>query len=418
MELTQLEAAWRLSIAALIGLGVGVEREWSGHAAGPGARFAGVRTFLLLGLLGGSAGLLLAKTFTLAAAVVVAGGMVLTTVAYAMAVQRPGAQLDGTTEAAGLVVISLGLLAGIGWLGLAAGAGSVVVLALREKERLHWLVGRMDERELRGALQFAALALVVLPLLPTGPLWGDLAVRPRALCTVVLLFSGLNFAGYVARRAVGAKRGYGFTGALGGFISSTMVTLTFARHSHAEPELGDSLARGVIAACTVLIGRVLVLSTVLYAPIGMALLPLLVPQALVGIALVAGRLPPDRVKSDGPEEPASPLRVQAAIRMAIGFQVAIVALAWAQRAWGTLGAFASGAVLGLTDMDALTYSMSRPDTALPVAVAARVIAVGVIANSVLKMTVAVVLGGKAFRLRAGVGLGLFAVAGAVALLVF
>jgi uncharacterized membrane protein YhiD involved in acid resistance len=51
-----LEIAGQLALAGLTGLAVGIEREWSGYATGPAARFAGARTFLLLGLLGGLAG--------------------------------------------------------------------------------------------------------------------------------------------------------------------------------------------------------------------------------------------------------------------------------------------------------------------------------------------------------------------------
>ncbi len=205
-ELTQFEGAVRLAIAALIGLGVGLEREWSGHASGPDARFAGLRTFLLMGLLGGSAGLLIMLGNPLAAAVIAVGGVLFGVAAYAMAVRRTDSSLDGTTEAAALVVVALGVLAGVGWLALAAGAAAVVVLALREKSRMHWLVGQMEEHELRAAFQFAVLALVVLPLLPVGPYLGDMAIRPRLLWSLVLVFSGLNFAGYIARRVIGPAR--------------------------------------------------------------------------------------------------------------------------------------------------------------------------------------------------------------------
>ncbi|HEY9441952.1 MAG TPA: MgtC/SapB family protein, partial [Gemmatimonadales bacterium] len=54
--LSDLDIAARLGMAGLTGLAVGIEREWSGHASGPRARFAGVRTFLLLGLVGGVSG--------------------------------------------------------------------------------------------------------------------------------------------------------------------------------------------------------------------------------------------------------------------------------------------------------------------------------------------------------------------------
>ena len=211
---SEITAAVRVAIAALTGLGVGLEREWSGHTTGPQARFAGLRTFLMLGLLGGCAGLFLDEGHELVAAAIAAGGIAFGVAAYVMAVGRPGAEPDGTTEAAAILAVALGLLAGSGSIVLAAGAGSAVVLALNEKARLHAAVRHVHEEELRAALQFSVLALVVLPLLPDGPFFGALDVRPRTLWLIVLLFSALNFAGFLARRAVGRDRGYGVAGCL------------------------------------------------------------------------------------------------------------------------------------------------------------------------------------------------------------
>ena len=142
----------------------------------------------------------------------VLGGVALVVCSYVMAMRRPASGIDGTTEAAALTVLALATLAGTGWVMLAAGAGSLMVLALSEKQRLHGLVRHIGDAELHAALQFSVLALVILPLLPAGPLLGDLGIRPRALWIVVLLFSALNFAGYLARRAVGPQRGYGIAG--------------------------------------------------------------------------------------------------------------------------------------------------------------------------------------------------------------
>ena len=132
---TESEATVRLAIAALVGLGVGLEREWSGHASGPNARFAGLRTFLLLGIVGGVAGLLLSVGSMAAGSVAMASAMALGVAAYVATVRRANTEIDGTTETAALAVVALGALAGIGWLALAAGAGSVIVLALRMRSR-------------------------------------------------------------------------------------------------------------------------------------------------------------------------------------------------------------------------------------------------------------------------------------------
>jgi uncharacterized membrane protein (DUF4010 family) len=102
------------------------------------------------------------------------------------------------------------------------------------------MVARIDDVSLRAAMRFGVMALVVLPLLPSGP-YGPLGgVQPRELWALVLFFSGLSFLGYVARRAVGPEYGYLATGLLGGLISSTNVTFTFARASRANPAMARS----------------------------------------------------------------------------------------------------------------------------------------------------------------------------------
>lgn len=414
---SQAVIATRLGIGGLIGLAAGLEREWSGHATGPDARFAGLRTFFLLGIMGAIAGVLTQASHTEVAAALALGAAGLCVGGYVVAARRPTASTDGTTEAAALTVVGLGILAGIGWLALAAGAGAILVLMLREKERLHWIVQRLDERDIRAGVQFAVLAIVVLPLLPTGPFFGVVALEPRALWAIVLLFSGLNFAGYVARRIVGTSRGLGLTGAFGGVISSTAVTLSFSRQSRAHASLGAPLALGVVAACTVLIPRVLIVSAALNASVSFALIPLLVPAFVAGLGLAAiGWRSKPSGSTDYKEDEGNPLRLGVAIRMALAFQVAIVAIGLVRARWGTAGVYSTAAMLGLTDVDALTVSMSRSQASLSPDVAARAIAIGILANTALKMTITLTLGRYAFRRRAGASLAAMAAASALGLL--
>jgi len=397
---------------------VGIEREWSGHASGPGARFAGARTFLLLGILGGVAGLLLSEGVVAAAAVLLAGAGALTVTAYAMAARREGEEpVDGTTEAAALVVLALAVLAGLDHLRLAAAVGAVLVLALREKSAIQGFVRRIGEVELRAALQFAVLALVLLPILPAGP-YGPLGgIRPRDLWMVVLLVSGLNFAGYLARRAVGETRGTAVAGLLGGLVSSTAVALTFARQSRDDAGTGRPLALGVVGACTVLLPRVTLLTLALEPGLTPHLLPYFVPPLAVGVlALMLGsRQPPMGGSAPPSSEQRSPLRLGSAILLALGFQAVLMLMALVRDRFGQSGVLASAALLGLTDMDALTFSMSRlAGTADLASLAALAIAVGVLANTILKLGVVLVVGHGEFRRRAGlwlVGLALASVAG-------
>ena len=410
----QLDAALRLAISALIGLGVGIERQWSGHASGPDARFAGMRTFLMLGLVGGSAGLLLAHGFDVTAAALLAGGAALAIVAFFVAMRRPNVELDATTEAAAIAVIALGALSGIGYLVLSAAAGSVIVLALSEKARLHSTIGRIDEEELRGALRFGVLALVVLPILPKEASLFGLAVQPRTIWTIVLFFCALNYAAFVARRLVSPDRGYGVAGALGGFISSTAVTLLFSRRSRHHPELASALSGGVIAACTVLIPRVLVVSAVINPSVAWKLLPLLGPVGVVGVVLSTLSVRNGTATMPSEASRGSPLRLRIAIQMALAFQLSMLVIEFVRARWALPGLYVTSAFLGLTDVDALTVSMSRLPDGLVVSVAARAIVVGIFANTIFKSLIAAVLGHAGFRWRTVGGLGIMAATAALA----
>jgi len=412
-----LELVRNLAVAGLVGLAVGVEREWSGHATGPAARFAGIRTFLLLGLTGGVAGILTAMDGRPLAVVLlaIAGGLVVA--AYVLAARRTAEAIDGTTEAAAILVLGLGLLAGLGSIRIASGVAAVVVLALSEKDALRRFIGRIDQAELRGAFQFAVLALVVLPLLPEGPFGPSGAIRPRMLWVVVLLISGMNYLGYLARRLVGEAKGYLIAGGLGGIVSSTAVTLAFARTSRREPDDARALGQGTVAASVVLVPRVLA--------VVLALNPRVVPKAALALApiLVVGLVwlaLSHRSAAGGDISPAdsrNPLELGQAIRMAVLFQLVLSGIEFARARFGDPGVLAGAAVAGLTDVDALTLTMSRlAETTDLVTLAAQALVVGVVANAVLKSAVAAALGHPVFRRQALPGLLAMAVAGAATVL--
>ncbi|HUU35438.1 MAG TPA: MgtC/SapB family protein [Vicinamibacterales bacterium] len=396
-----------LAIAALGGAVVGLERQWSGHADGPRAHFGGIRTFTLLGLLGGIAGQLAASAPLLAAALA-AGGVGLVVAAYAAASRI---DIDGTTEAAALLVIAAGALAGSGRIGLASGLAATTGLLLVEKSRLHALAAHIDGVDLRAGIRFAAMAIVVLPLVPAGPFGPGIGVRPRELWALVLFFSGLSFAGHVARKALGLRHGLTVAGAIGGLISSTNVTLTFARSSRDEPALGRALGVGAVAANLVLVPRVLVATAVLNVALLPVLLPWLLAPLAVAVAFVAWGLRDATTPATTRPASDNPLRIAAALQMAVLFQIVLFGVDAAQTWFGRTGLLASAAALGLTDVDALTVTMARGMAARAgLDAAARAIAVGVFTNTVLKAAIAVTVGRGAFRGVAGAALTAMALA--------
>ena len=354
----------------------------------------------MLGGVSGLCGWLLTIGQREAALVLLAGATAIIVAAYVAASRQ---DIDATTEVAALIVVAAGVLAGLGSFRLASGIIALLSLLLIEKSRLHSTVARIDDVSLRAAVRFGAMALVVLPLLPAGP-YGPLGgIRPRELWALVLFFTGLSFLGYVARRVVGPGHGYIATGLIGGLVSSTNVTFTFARTSRSHPALARQLAFGAIAANAMLFPRVLIAIAALNAP----LVPLLVPYFLVPALVAAGVAALGARSAPAPESDAdartNPLQLLEALRMAALFQLVLMAVHMVNRTWGDTGVLTTAALLGLTDVDALTMSMARGswnDTSA-LELAARAIAIGVAANTALKLAMTLVLSAGPFRRIAG-----------------
>ena len=403
-----------LIVAILGGAAVGVERQRSGHATGPDARLGGIRTFTLLGTLAGIAGQLLEAQYTSLAAILLGGALAVIVAGYVRASTK---DIDATTEVAAIVVLGAGVLGGLGQLRLSAALTTLTVLLLAEKPRLHGMVARLDEPTMLAAARFAVMSAVILPLLPEGPFGPGPGFKPRELWMLVLLFSGMSFVGFIAQRLSGAA-GYPLTGLLGGLVSSTSVTLNFARLSTTHQQQESPLATGAVAASTVLFFRVAVAVAILDA----TLLPVLARYlaapfvaGLIGVGLAWRSL--GGTHSDG-NGVRNPLQLKSAIELALLFQVVLYVVYYVRQWVGDAGLMATGFVLGLTDVDALTLSMTRGvATGISIEMACRAILMGIIGNSILKAIIALAMGTRRFGVQAGVALIAMAAAGAVVLVI-
>jgi uncharacterized membrane protein (DUF4010 family) len=400
-------------VAILGGAAVGVERQHSGHATGPDARLGGIRTFTLLGASAGIAGFLIHSGLAIPAATLVIGALAIVVAGYVRASKR---DIDATTEVAAVVVIGAGVIAGTGQLQLSAALTTLTVLLLAEKPRLHGFVARLDEPTMLAAARFAVMSAVILPLLPEGPFGPGPGIRPRDLWILVLMFSGLSFAGYLAQRVTGSA-GYPLTGFLGGLVSSTSVTLSFARLSASHPGSAAALATGAVAASTVLFARVVVVAAILDRSVVTTLMRYLAAPFVVGLLAVALAFRSLRDAKHAPTKLRNPLQFRDALEMALLFQIVLFGVFYVRKWVGDTGLMATGFVLGLTDVDALTMSMTRSVASqVTVDLACRAIAVGIVANSLMKSAIAIALGAARFKWHAAGSLIAMAAAGAAALM--
>ena len=392
-----------LLVSASLGALLGLERQWSGQRENPASdTLAGARTFALWAALGTlcawfaeqhQAGFFLA-------------GFAGMNVFLALFLYRRAAHDRDIGLTTGAVGLATYLLGGLVWHGQSKAAVVVtvtMVVLLASKEWLHGLSRKFSRADVYQALQFAAVTGIVLPLVPDHPYGPYGAFNPFKIWLMVVLVSGLGFAGYVAVRIFGEDRGIAMTGLLGGLASSTATTLAMSRQSRAWPETGRVCALAVVLACSVMLGRVALLVGVVSPPLLMRAAPGLILTALPGLLFAAWSwrhfLRPPGSPLSSPSEVRNPLSLRMALQFAILYALVVLLVRWAQTGFGGAGLYAASFFSGLTDLDAISLSLAQMQKSGSVTaeqvVRALLVAAG--ANSLLKAGMAVSLGGPSMR---------------------
>jgi uncharacterized membrane protein (DUF4010 family) len=389
-----------IGIAALGGAAVGIDRQRVYRENEAGA-IGGLRTFTLLGTIAGACGFLITNN-VLAPAIVILGSAALMVLIVRLGAGR--IPRDATTEVAAVAVLVSGVIAGLGHLGIASALYAWTVLLLIEKSWLHALVDRIGVVELEAAAQFAAMALIVLPLLPSrnfGP-YGILNLR--SIWILVLVFSGISFLGYLARRSLGNETGWVATGLIGGVVSSTQVTLAFSRDSRTYSNSQIPLFGGAMAATIVSMLRTCVLSGILLRPaVAATVLAYVAAPVLIGcVASVYSLRRPATGLGSLVEK--NPLRVVAAVYLTAIFIASQYLITFARMRFGTVGLFGSAGLLGSIDIDALVVSLvPMVGQGIQTNEVAKVLVLGIASNTAVKLAIVLIWGRSVFRKYATLG---------------
>ncbi|HXH02394.1 MAG TPA: MgtC/SapB family protein [Candidatus Competibacteraceae bacterium] len=352
-DVVGLELLQTFLISLGIGLFIGLERERT-----PSAR-AGLRTFGLVALLGTTLALLgekIASPWLLAAGLLACGLMTVAANLSHRDAEDPGT----TTVVAVLLCYGYGAMVWYGYRTLAVMLTILTTLLLYFKAELHGMVARLTPRDRISILQFAVLALIILPILPDRDLGPYGVLNPHQIWLMVVLISGISLAGYAALRIAGPSRGAPLLGLLGGLVSSTATTLVYARHAHAHATL-ERLALVVILTANLVVLLRLGVLTAVVAPAALpALLPLLGGGLLTGLGmgLWAWRSLREAAATP-PLELANPVEIRAALGFGLVYSVVLFLSAWLSDYAGSRGLYAVALVSGLTDVDAITLSSLR-----------------------------------------------------------
>jgi len=414
---------WGLASALIIGALVGIERERSKALSG-NVGIGGVRTFILFALTGAVASWLsqeLGSAWIFVAALGAIGA--LTVAGYVVQARVKPNAVGLTTETAAVGVCLLGGACTAGYTEMALAVGIAVSAVLAYKESMHGLVAKLGPDDISAGVKLLAATFIVLPLLPTTAVdpWGVL--KPRPLWTLVILIAALSLVGYVATRALGPQRGTALTGLTGGLVSSTAVTLAFAKQSREERgKADDALTGGLLLAWAVMGVRIVIIAAFVFAPLVGPLLPPV--GALTAVTLGASALFLRRARAQAPAAAGevalkNPFSLTSAAKFGLLFAAVLLVVAAVERYLPGRGYYLVAALAGLTDVDAITLSMAglARGTGVDLQTAVGALVVAALANTLVKCGMVVVTASGRMRRSIVAVTGALVVVGAAAILV-
>jgi uncharacterized membrane protein (DUF4010 family) len=411
----------QLGIAVLLGLLVGLERE---HSAGG---IAGMRTFPLITVLGTLCALLSQKFGGWILAAGMLGVVAVLSLGYLRRLQQVGdspnlrtnenetvplssvpieqrQHLGITTEVAMLVMFAVGAVVVVYDKLLAVVVGGIVAVLLQFKPELHAFAKKLGDGDLRAIMRFVIISCIILPLLPDQNYglsrWGlpkELDVfNPYWTWLMVVLIVGMSLGGYIFYKFFGRNAGILLGGVLGGAISSTATTVSYARQARGNSLGVRAAAMVILIASAVSLVRVIAAIAVVSPEFFLSAAPLL------GLMLALTAVPAAALWARDRRQPASmpdqenPTQLKSAVVFGLLYVLVLFALAAARLYYGGSGLYAVSALSGLTEMDAITLSTARMVTENPnvFAIGWRLIVVAVMANMASKTALAGLLGGK------------------------
>jgi uncharacterized membrane protein (DUF4010 family) len=402
-------------IALAIGALIGIERERKTKEE----EFAGVRTFILIALLGILSAYLSTEFsfFVLIALIVLS---ILIALSYWVTVRETG-DTGLTTEVAALLTFSLGVLCywGDGYK-LAPILAIIVTTLLALKPSLHQLAEKISEKEMMDTLKFLIIAFVILPLLPNQTIGPWEVFNPYQVWLMVVFISGISYAGYIAMRFIGPERGLGLTGIIGGLVSSTAVVTAMAAR---VKESGEILMKAAVFAAVVASSMMFLRIFFEILVINPSLAPLLAAPMLImgilGILLGVWVWKSSKVKEmDSKVKLENPFSLKPALIFG-GLFVAILFISKiANIYFGSSGVYIASIISGVADVDAITISMAllAQNSTLSATTAVTAITLASISNTVVKFGIALFLGTRSFGKNVGILFAIIIAAGLLAII--
>lgn len=395
-----------LAIGFGLGMLVGLQRQKSDH------EMAGVRTFTLISLMG-VVSAFLARDFNNPFILPVLGICLTALLVTANVIKLKKSNetdIGQTTEVAALLMFAVGAYLVMGDRVIAVIVGSSIAILLYLKEHLHGFIEKLEEKDLAAIMTFTGISLVILPLLPDKT-FGPLDVlNPRNIWLMVTLIVGISVIGYFIYKFVGKKVGIISNGILGGLISSTATTVSYARKTKETKSINKLAAFVISAASAVAMVRVLVEVGVVvpekFSELFLPLIAVFVVMAIicVGLFYIISKNGGD----DKMPEPENPAQFKSALIFGLLYGAILLAVAFTKQEFGNDALYVVAIISGLTDVDAITLSLSQmmKSGGLNTSTGWRLILLASLSNLAFKGVMAAVLGTRQLAKWIGISFGI------------
>mgnify|MGYP003632202240 CR=1 FL=1 len=401
MKEYELQISHLILFAQSIGIGflIGLERERHHNS------IAGLRTFTLISVFGALGGYVVTQNqhYGLAIAMLVFVGISLLLAQAKSSSEDP----ETTTFMAGMITFGLGYALWLGHPLLPASLAVAITAILYFRDQLRSMPNQLTDKDISSFFQFAAVAFILLPLLPDST-YGPYGVfNPYQTGWLVVLISGLSLTGYVALRCLDGKAGLLIIGLFGGLVSTTATTLVYSRYSKKVPSFSPAASTIILLSHMVLFVRVGILVMVIEPSILGLIIPWLLGGTVLGGAYVYGwyRYAMKNQDSFPKLELGNPAELKTALGFALGYVVVLLLASWMNDVFAETGVYLVAFISGLTDLDAITISNLKLVSSQTLSAQTAMIAVIIayVANLIFKYSIVLVVGAKAMRLPLAMG---------------
>jgi uncharacterized membrane protein (DUF4010 family) len=309
---------------------------------------------------------------------------------------RTGEDVGATTEITAILTFLYGALCMTEYRLVAVVLAVFTTLILHGKEVVHSFLSRVTEEEFYATLKFAIIALVILPFLPKNVYWGFF--NPYEIWLIVVIVSGIEFAGYVIMKLLPPRKGIAIIGLLSGIISSTALVLGASRESKKGGTLTNSLAfSSALASSTAFLKIIIVVYVVNKNIVGEVAFPMAVMFILgmIGALFLWGRIKAEEeIQTINLK---SPFTLSPALKFGIFFALVIFLTTIANKYFGVIGVYATSVLGGVANLNSPIASIAElAHGSITARVATFSIVIAACVNTISKAVIAFLLGSKEF----------------------